>query len=43
MKTKIKLLNRITTMAHSKWMSSALTTLVLLAIILGLTGCPHPH
>ena len=43
MNSKIKLLCRITATAHSKWIPSALMTLALLAILLGLTGCPHPH
>lgn len=43
MKTKIELLNKVTAVAHSKWMPSALMTLALFAILLGLTGCPHHH
>jgi hypothetical protein len=43
MKTKIKLLSRITAMAHSKWMPPVLMTLALFAILLVLTGCPHHH
>jgi hypothetical protein len=41
MKTKIKLLSRITAMTQPKWMPSALMTLALFAILLVLTGCPH--
>ena len=43
MKTPIEFITRIATAAYSKWMPPALMTLALVAILLGLTGCPHHH
>lgn len=43
MKMKGKLLNRIVAVRQSKWTWSALMTLALVGLLLGVTGCPHHH
>ena len=43
MKMKSKILSRIIVVTQSKWMRPALMTLALVAILLGVTGCPAGH
>ena len=44
MKMQSKILSRIIVVTQSKWMRPALMTLALVAVLLGVTGCPsHPH
>ena len=42
---KSKILSTITAVTQSKWVRPALMTLALVAVLLGMTGCPsgHPH
>ncbi len=43
MKMKNKITDAIIAVTQSKWIRPTLMTLGLLAAVLGLTGCPHPH
>ena len=43
MKMKSTVIGGIIAVTQSKWMRPALMTLALLAALVGLTGCPHPH
>lgn len=40
---KNKLLNTIIAVTQWKWIRPALITLALVAVLLGVTGCPHHH
>jgi len=43
MKMKSKILSRIIAVTQSNWIRPALMTLALVAVLLGMTGCPAPH
>lgn len=44
MKTTTQIIGAISTVTQSKWIRPALIALALVAVLLGLTGCPdHPH
>lgn len=43
MKRKNKVLSTIVAVTQSKWMRPALMTLALVAVLVGMTGCPSGH
>jgi hypothetical protein len=43
MKMKNKILSKINAVTESKWIRPAMMTLAIIATVVAVTGCGHPH